>query len=277
MTKFALIALSFLSFSTVQAAAPVGAPTAPKANPAPSSAPLAAPTASESSKDDKVLWDVWYTATLNGTLHYIYYNEKAEIKGKKIHMQVNLWRQEDGFINEEQIGEFAENSPNLTPLFYNFHSVAKGLETMIDGTVENDGKLLTVRVRKGKQDQPVVKGVLPPKTFFSQFTPIWLGTRISAMPQGKTFSFSSILEDRADLGFKPITCQIRKEAPDEIANRTKTSRVWVDCTNLKSFWWVDEQGHTARIEVPEQSVVVERVEKAVALKFFEASTTAPKK
>src|SRR5688572_7979786 len=109
---------------------------------------LLPPPASATTEARKVLWDHWYTMTLNKRTHYGYYNEKVEIRGDKIHFQNTLFKKEEGFINEEQLGTVATNDARLAPLYFNFHSTYRATETNIDGSTK-DG-ILSAKVRQGE-------------------------------------------------------------------------------------------------------------------------------
>ena len=84
---------------------------------------------------DKVMWDNWYTMTLLGKTAYGYFNEKAVQKKDRVHVQVNLWKLEEGFINEEQVATFSMDNAEVTPLFFNVRMLYRASETKIDGTL----------------------------------------------------------------------------------------------------------------------------------------------
>src|SRR3990167_407367 len=86
--------------------------------------------ATSAPKDEKVVWDAWYTVTLKDKTHYGYYNDKLEIRQGKLFGQNRYWKNEENFINEETLGVFA--AANLTPLFFNFRRIYRSNETIID-------------------------------------------------------------------------------------------------------------------------------------------------
>ena len=216
--------------------------------------------------ESKLLWDAWYTITVSETLHYGYYNERVELKRGRLHFQNHMWKKE-GYVNEEQLGAFAENDDDITPLFYNFHSTYRSSETNIDGTVI-EGKTLNVRIKKGGAEMPVIKHSLPPKAIFSVFFPLWLKSRVYGPNAVKTAPFLSILEDNLEAGFLPLNGRMKVEKPDSIAQSTGTTKVSVDYRNMKSTWWIDEKGSAARIEMPAQKAVIVRVSKEKAEAFL---------
>lgn len=69
--------------------------------------------------DGKLLWDHWYVITLNGKVPYGYYNEKTETKDGRYIMSINLWKQEENFVNHESMGVYSKTDDVLTPLFFN--------------------------------------------------------------------------------------------------------------------------------------------------------------
>ena len=230
----------------------------------------------------QVLSDLWYTITLKEKVHYGYYNDRAELKQGKLFFKNQLWKNEEGYINEEQVGVFSENNPELTPLFFNFHSTYRTTETTIDGTVQSGtgGNVLTVKVKKGGQELPLIKKNLPSKIFFSSVFPLWLERRMATLKPGQTQSFLTILEDSVDSGFETAFGRIQVEKPDAFATKSATTKITVTNHDQRSIWYVDAKGNPVRIEMPEQHAVVERVAESVATKFLAASAPAksvPKK
>jgi hypothetical protein len=239
--------------------------------------PSEAKKTAASQKGAKVLMDAWFTITLNSgdsPIHYGYYNDHVEQRDGKLYFQNRVWKQEQGFVNEEQLGAMAKDDPDLTPLLYNFHSNYRASEMMIDGTI-NDGKLLTIKVRKGQEEMPVFKRSIPSKTILEVFFPVWLGRRIASFQPGKSISFSTILEDSVDTKFDTIFGRVQVEQPDTFARESKTTKVFVEFKGVKTIWWVDSSGVAKRIENPSVGQVVERVERAKAEAFLSGGAAQP--
>jgi len=228
--------------------------------------------------DTTVLSDDWYTITLGAGANgkpYGYYNDHVEIKKGRLFYQNHVWKREEDYINEEQLGAFAENSPELIPLFFNFHSTYRTSETSIDGTVV-DGKLLTVRAKQGGSELPIVKKALTSKTFFSIFFPYWLKQHLAELKPGKTLSFRTILEDNIEQGFNTVYGSVKQEKPDAFAEKSGTKKFLVDYRSLRSFWWLDAEGTCLRMEMPQQKMLVQKVNKAQAQAFLNgAQPTTP--
>jgi hypothetical protein len=212
----------------------------------------------------KLLWDNWYTMT-SGKTPYGYYNERVEVRGEKIHFQNKLWKREEGFINEEQLGTVAE-SMTLKPLFFNFHANYRATEITIDGNIASN--LLTAKIHKGKEEVPTIKRSFGGKPIFSQFFPVWLGLKLKEMKPGRELTFSAILEDNMDLGFTPVTGRVKLEKPDDLAAKTGTQKITVNYQGNKSMWWVESSGAPIRIEMAAQKVLVERATPEKAQKFL---------
>lgn len=222
-----------------------------------------------------LLWDNWYTVTVNKVVHYEYYNDRVEIKKGRVIYQNRAWKQEEDFINEEQLGAFANNDSTLTPLFFNFHSTYRSVETHIDGTVADQpggGRVLSVRVRKGSNELPLIKKTVPPKTFFSLHFPVWLGRNLSSFKAGQVYPFQTVLEDNLESEFMTVPGQVRVEPADTIATQTRTTKITINYHEMKSIWWVESSGAPVRIEMPLQKTLVQRVPKESAIKFLEESS-----
>lgn len=223
------------------------------------------------SGNDRVLWNAWYTVSLKppgatDAIHYAYYNDRLELKKGQLYYRNDVWKKEEGFINEEHLGALAENDEHLKPLVYNFHSNYRSVETDIDGSAS--GNVMSVIIKKGGQAQPVLKKTLPSKGFFEIFFPVWLGFRLGRLKSTPT-SFQTVLEDNPDTGFEAVSGTVKLEKPDDVATKTGTRRLAVDYGNVKTLWWVDGAGVAVRIEAPDQGRVVERSTQAVAEKFLE--------
>ncbi|MEK6705032.1 MAG: hypothetical protein AABZ06_04535 [Bdellovibrionota bacterium] len=222
----------------------------------------------DNKQDIKPLWDYWYTITVDKKIPYAYYNERVEKKNDRLFIQTHVWKLEEDFINEEQLGAFAANNAELTPLFYNFHSKYRQTETNVDGTV-SEKNVLTVKVRKGPtEDTAPMKRVLKEKVFFSQFFPVWLGMKLPSLKPSKSIPFEVVLEDNIELEFVPTQGRVRLEAPDEFAKSTKTQKIWIYFRGTEGFWWVDSSGAALKIEMPKTKTVVERSTKEKATKFI---------
>ncbi len=221
------------------------------------------------SKSASVLWDEWYIVTVAGKVHYGFYNDRVELRngGSQVFLKNEFWKQEEDYINREDLGVVAENTPLLTPMFFNFHSVYRTTETTIDGNVR-DGKFLSVRIKRGGNELPIVQRSVPSKVFFSTLFPYWLGKQLPTLKIGDIRNFETIMEDNIELGFSPMEGQIKLEKPDEIAQSGGLKKVRVDSRGIRSWWWVNENGVAMRIEMPEQKTVVTRSTKEAAKKFL---------
>jgi hypothetical protein len=152
-------------------------------------------------------------------------------------------------------------------MFFNFHSIYRTTETIIDGNVK-DGKFLSVRIKRGGQDLPIVQRSIPSKVFFSALFPYWLGKQLPSMKEGDVKNFETVMEDNIELGFSPMEGQIKIEKADETARAGGLKKVRVDSRGIRSWWWVTNEGMAERIEMPEQKIVVTRSKKEIAKKFL---------
>ncbi len=212
-------------------------------------------------------FDGWYVVTVHPSLHYAFYREDIEIKNGRLFYQSHMWKKEEGFTNEAELGAFAENNSELTPLYYNFHSNYRNSELTIDGNVK-EGKALTVKIRKGGEDLAPIRRSVQKKTFFSVFFPVWLKRELRTARANHTMNFRTILEDSIDAGFNSVSGRARMVKDDDFAARTHTRKLTVDYHGMKSIWWVDQNGEAIRIEMPGQKTVIERTTKEKAQTFL---------
>jgi hypothetical protein len=228
---------------------------------------LSVPMAKAAGSDEgKVVWDYWYTVSVN-TVPAEYYNERVVLRDNKLQFFNHVWRKEEGFLNEEQLGAFAVADMELTPLFFNFRSTYRTSETVVDGNVK-DGKTLVAKVRRDGQALPTVTKSISKNTFFSVFFPFWLSKELPTLKEGKSVSFSTILEDDVEHGFDSESGTVRLEPSDDLAKKTQTKKIAVDYRSVRSYWWVDVHGAPVRTEMPETKAVIERVAKDKAEAFL---------
>lgn len=216
--------------------------------------------------DGKVVWDYWYTVSVN-KIPAEMYNEKFVMHDDKIQYMQHVWKKEEGYMNEEQLGAFSKADENLTPLFFNFRSTYRTTETVIDGTVKN-GKNLVVKIRKGTDALPSVSKSVPTGTFFSVFFPVWLRKAQPTLKEGKTVSFGTILEDDVENGFSTESGLVRLEKPDDFAQSSGTKKLAVDYLNSRTYWYIDSQGSPVKTVRPDGNMVIERVSKDKAEAFL---------
>lgn len=217
----------------------------------------------------RVLWDEWYTVMIAGKVHYGFYNERVELRngGSQVFLKNEFWKQEEDYINREDLGVVSDAGPLLTPMFFNFHSIYRTTETIIDGNAR-DGKFLSVRIKRNGQESPIVQRTIPSKVFLSALFPYWLGKQLPSLKVGDIRGFETVMEDNIELAFSPMEGQIKLEKPDEIAQANGLKKVRVDSRGIRSWWWVTDAGMAERIEMPEQKIVVTRSKKEIAKKFL---------
>jgi hypothetical protein len=214
----------------------------------------------------KTLWDLWYTVTSESGSHYSYYNDRAEVRDGRVIFQNHSWKNEEGYINEEQLGVAAEDTAELWPLFFNFHSNYRTTETQIDGTVK--GNMLTIRARRGEKHYPDVTKSIPKKIIFEQVFQVWIGRHLKDLKPNQKVSFLTILEDNIDAEFANVPGMVWKMDVDATARELKAQKLGVEYSDRRSFWYVDELGAPIRILMPDQKLVIQRAPKQEAEQFL---------
>lgn len=214
------------------------------------------------------LYTYWYTVSSAGQ-PFQYYSEKAELRDKRVWLLNQIWKKDGDFINEEQLGVVAENITEPQPVLFNFRSVYRGQVSQIDGTFNDGGRKLSVKIRKADQDQPALNRSIPPGTLPSTLFPFWLSKRLPKLRVGQTATLKVVMEDNVELEFRPLATSVRREKDDDYAVKTKTSKLRVKTEGSESLWWVDAKGAALRIENPTQKLIVERVSEKVARKYLD--------
>jgi len=214
----------------------------------------------------QVLWDSWYTVTLNGKVPYGYYHDRVEKKDGKIAFKNEFWKKEEGFINEEKLVVFAEDNQELTPVLFNFQSSYRNSKMDIDGNVKE--RNLIVKPRKDGNELAVIKRNIAKGTFFSSLFPIWVGKRLSNLKEGKLTSFTTVLEDNLERGYAPVSGNFRVEKADEFAVKNSAKKLAVNYQDRKSTWYLGPTGETIKILMHDQNAVVEKTSESIARKFL---------
>lgn len=213
-----------------------------------------------------VVADTWYTVTIGGKQKYGYYNDKIVRRGDQLFFQNRYWKSEEGFINEEALGAIAKDDAALTPMVFNFQSKYRSSETKIDGSFK-DGEL-TVKVKKGGRESPLVKRTGIKNAFFSVFFPVWLGKKYNELKVGQTMSYSTILEDNTVQDFSPVHGSVRQEKDDEFSTKNKAKKLAVTYRDLKSTWYVLPSGTPIKVLLQDVNTTIERVPEKVATQFL---------
>jgi len=228
---------------------------------------IASPTPVAAAEGNSSNSESWYTVTLLPKTPYAYYRETIEYKNGRIHFKTQMWKKEEGFINEEQLGAYALDNELLTPLFYNFHSTYRSSELTIDGSATENR--LTVRIKKTSEtgsEKPTITRMMPSKTILSSFFPVLL--KKNFRKKAKQGSFLAILEDNESVGFSPVNGSFKMKDPDDFSKSSGATRFEVQFSGNKSYWYLDKDGGTLRIEMPEQGARVDRVSETSAKSFF---------
>jgi len=212
-------------------------------------------------------WDSWYTVTLNDKIPYAYYNEQVESKDGRLHLQLHIWKKEEGFLNEEMMGAFAKDDEFLTPLFYNYRVAYKTTETQIDGTIDDKG-YLNAKIRRAGIEQPVVKKHIPTKVFFSYLFPVWLAQRHTALKANTPVSFLVLNEDQSEQQFPLVSGRVLIQPADEIAKKTQTQKIQVIYDEVTSYWYVQDNGIALMINRPANKTLIQKSSKEKAQSFL---------
>lgn len=214
-----------------------------------------------------VLWNNWYTVSEHGS-PYSYYNEKAEITGDRVKIQVNTWIKEGKKIKSENLGATARNTPALPPLFYNFRTQVEGEEKVIDGTVDSKGKVFSVKSRTGIRPSKPLRAEMLPDLILASFFPVWIHMNSKRITGVQPKEFKAIVEDQVE-GEVPVVLGTAYEMrEDEFAESTKTRKLRIEFGKVVAIWWVTKNGDALRIEVPSLERQVKKTDRKTAEAFL---------
>ena len=215
----------------------------------------------------EVLWDNWYTVTEKGAPDS-YYNEKAEVKGDKVKIQVNSWIKSGTRIKSENLGATAKNTTLLEPLLYDFRTQELGVEKTIEGSILNNGKVFSVKVKKGTETPKPLRAEMLPKLILASFFPVWINKNYKRITGVQPIEFKAILEDQIEDQVPVITGDAYEMLPDDFSKKTKTRKLRINFNKIVCFWYVTPKGDAVQITIPALEKVVTKTEKSIAEKFL---------
>lgn len=214
------------------------------------------------------LWDQWYTITVGGNVKYGFYHETLTKNAKGIHFQQNVAKKEEGYVNTEFLGVYAEDSNELSPTLFNFRRSYRNHEKNVDGTITRlpSGSLeLVAKMRQDTESLPPLKLNLPKNIFSSVFFPLWAYRNLQDQKVNQTRSFVTFFED-GDSRFKVISGRAILMPPDDYAKSTKTRRYTIVLDDQTSTWWFNENGAPQRAQI--QNILIERTTEKEAQEFL---------
>lgn len=221
----------------------------------------------QSAPKPEVLWDNWYTESKSGSPHS-YYNEKVEIVGERIKIQVNRWTKKGDQVFPENLGAAVKNSPLLEPVLYNFRKVENRNEISIDGTIQKNGKVFSVIVTQGGKPSAPLRAEMLPKLILASSFPVWIHKNYKRINGVQPISFQTIVEDQVINQIPILSGTAYEMREDEYAKETKTRKLRIEFNDLVAIWWVTPKGDADRIQLKALDTEVRKVSIDAAKNFL---------
>ncbi len=215
----------------------------------------------------ELLWDNWYIVTSNGTPDS-YYNEQAELVGDKAKIRVNTWIKDGTKIKSENLGATAKNTPLLEPLLFNFRTQDNGMEKSMDGTIMNNGKVFSVKIKKGDKTSNPIRAEMLPKLILVSFFPVWIHKNYKNISSVQPKDFAAIIEDQVADQVPVIQGNVYEMIPDATAKQLHARKLRVVFNNIVAYWYVSPKGDPIEISAPSVKKTVKKVTREVAEKFL---------
>jgi hypothetical protein len=216
----------------------------------------------------EILWDNWYTVTDQGQPDS-YYNEKAELMGDRAKIQVNTWIKVGQKIKNENLGATAKNTTFLEPLLYNFRTqTLSGNEKVIDGSVINNGKIFSVKIKEGTIVSKPLRAEMLPKLILSSFFPLWVHKNYKRITGVQPIEFHAIVEDQVDNQVPVVAGTAYEMNADNFSKKTNTRKIRITFNNIVAIWYVTPKGDAVQIDVTSLKKLVKKVDRATAEKFL---------
>ena len=215
----------------------------------------------------ELLWDNWYVVSDQGKPDS-YYNERAEINGDKAKVRVNTWLRDGSKIKSENLGATAKNTPLLEPLLYNFRTQENGIEKSADGTIMNNGKVFSVKIKKGDKKLNPVRAQMLPKLILVSFFPVWIHQNYKKINGVQPTDFMAILEDQVGDTVPVVKGNVYEMIADETSKKLKARKLRVVFNDIVAYWYVSTKGDPILISAPSISKIVKKVTQEEAEKFL---------
>ena len=216
----------------------------------------------------EVLWDNWYIVSDHGHPDS-YYNEKAEILGDRAKIQVNTWIKNGKKIKSENLGAAAKNTPLLEPLLYNFRTQdPMGQEKIIDGSIINNGKVFSVKIKSGLETSKPLRAEMIPKLILASFFPLWINKNYKRISGVQPIEFQAIVEDQVEGQIPVVHGTAYEMREDDFAKKTKTRKLRIEFNRVVAIWWVTPKGDALQIQVTELERLVKKTDRKTAETFL---------
>jgi hypothetical protein len=215
----------------------------------------------------EVLWDNWYVVTADG-VHDSYYNERVELTGDKAKVRVNTWIKDGSKIRSENLGATAKNTTLLEPLLYNFRTQENGIEKTMDGTIMNNGKVFSVKIKKGEKSFNPIRAQMLPKLILVSFFPVWIHQNYKKISSVQPKEFQAIIEDQVGEQVPVVNGNVYEMVPDATSKQLKARKLRVVFNNIVAYWYVTPKGDLIEISAPSLKKTVKKVSKEEAEKFL---------
>ena len=216
----------------------------------------------------QVLWNNWYTVSDHGHPDS-YYNEKAETVGDRAKIQVNTWIKVGQKIRNEALGAVAKNTQLLEPLLYDFRTQTDdGQEKVIDGSIVENGKVFSVKMKSGIQASKPLRAEMMPKLILSSFFPMWIHKNYKRISGVQPIEFQAIVEDQVDSTVPVVNGTAYEMRQDDFAKSTNTRKLRIEFNKIVAFWWVTPKGDAIQIQVPELERLVKKVDQKTAQDYL---------
>lgn len=216
---------------------------------------------------NEVLWDNWYTVSQNNSPDS-YYNEKAEIAGDRVKIQVNTWVKKNGKIVAENLGAYSKNTKLLEPLLFNFRTNDGGIEKSIDGTILNNGKVFSIKITKNGNTSVPLRAEMLPKLILTSFFPVWINKNYNRITGVQPIEFMAIVEDQVEKEVPVVKGSVYEMLNDEFSKETHTRKLRIVFNQVVCFWYVTPKGDAVKISVPAANKTVVKVTKEKAQEFL---------
>lgn len=214
-----------------------------------------------------LLFEEWYQIIINKKDKIAYYSDRVSKVGKHIRFKHSLWKNEEGYMNREELSSFSEDNKELTPAFFNLFEKYRESETTTDGTFQNSNTIHITVKKLGEKPNKIEKNTRK-NSIFSLFFPLWIAKNMDSMKGSTAHSVNVFVEDGKTSPSRQESATATLVPQDDFAKKTDSHKFIIKFLGQESTWWLKKNGMLEKIEMPAKNAEVIRVNATEAQKTF---------
>ena len=138
----------------------------------------------------------------------------------------------------------------------------------MDGTIMNNGKVFSVKIKKGDKSLNPVRAQMLPKLILVSFFPVWIHQNYKQITGVQPKDFMAIIEDQVGDTVPVVKGNVYEMIQDDTAKKLKARKLRVVFNDIVAYWYVTPKGDPIQISAPSVGKMVRKTTQAEAEKFL---------